>query len=187
MRRAALLLLFASASAAAQDSSFTALRVRASVLRLPAVGAIRDDWRPKTGAQVDIASNVGRNEIGLAVGHVGFEPITGKPAFTETMFSLGWTRPILAARGVALSVGARLTDVRMDFDDPALVGGLRTEEEQLLAAMARGRLLLGRGYSGFAEGSYGVLMTSTRTPTVTLAIGVERDGAMPRWLRDFLR
>lgn len=187
MKRVVILLVLAAASASAQDSSFSVIRVRAGLLRLPVIGEIRNDWSAGTGGQVGIASNVGASEIGLTVGHIGFDATTGKPPFTETMFSLAWTRPLIQRASIGFDAGARLTDVRMDFDDPSLVGGLRTEEEQLLSALARGRLSLGRKFSGFVEATYGVLMTSTRTPTVSLIVGIQRDGAMPGWLRDFLR
>jgi hypothetical protein len=187
MKRLALLFLLGATAAAAQDSSFSTIRVRASLLRLPVVGHIGDDWRAKTGAQVDLASDVGAGELALGVGHVGFEPTTGHPAFTETLISLAWTRSILEHRALGLQAGARLTDVRMDFDDPALVAGLQTEEEQLISSLVRGRLSLGHRFSGFAEATYGVFMTSTRTATATVAVGIQRDGTMPGWLRGFLR
>lgn len=187
MRRSLLLLVFAATTASAQDSSFSVLRLRAGLLRLPVIGEIRNDWNPGTGGQVGVASNVGASEIDLTVGHIGFDATTGRPPFSETMFSLAWMRPVMQRAWLAFDAGARLTDVRMDFDDPSLVGGLRTEEEQLLSALARGRLSLGRNYSAFVETTYGVLMTSTRTPTVSLTLGIQRHGAMPRWLRDFLR
>ncbi len=186
MKRVALLVLLVGSTASAQDSSFTVLRARAGVLRLPVVGHIADDWSSKTGGQVDVASNVGSNEIALSVGRVGFDPVTGKPPFTETMISLSWARPIVRGGPVALHLGARLTDVRMDFDDPAMVAGLRNEEEQLLSALGRARLALGGRYSAFIESTYGILMTSTRSPTATLAVGLQREGRMPGWLRAFL-
>ena len=187
MKRMVVLILCAATSASAQDSSFSALRLQAAVLRLPVIGEMRHDWRVRTGGQIGVASNVGAGEIGLTVGHIGFDATTGKPPFTETMFSLGWTRALMRAGPIGFDAGARLTDVRMDFDDPSLVGGLRTEEEQLISAIARSRLSLGRKFSGFVEATYGVLMTSTRTPTVSLALGIQRAGVMPAWLRDFLR
>lgn len=187
MRFVAALVLFAATSAAAQDSAFTRLKLRASALRLPVVGHIADDWRPKTGAQVELASNVGRGEIALAVGRVAFDALNGKPPFRETLISLGWTGVVLQRGRFGVHAGARLTDVRMHFDDPAMVAGLRNEEEQLISALARGRLAIGGKFSAFAETSYGMLMTSTRSPTVSVAIGIERDGAMPGWLRDILR
>ena len=153
---------------------------------MPVSGHIEEDWRAGTGAQVELASNVGANEIAFGIGHVGFDPLTGRPAFAETLIGLSWMHPVI--RGAAgLDVGARLTDVRMDFDDPALVGGLRNEEEQLISVVGRGRARLGRGFSAFAEGSAGVLMLSTRTPVVTIAVGLEHGNAMPRWLQGFLR
>ena len=187
MRCLAILLLFGATSAAAQDSSFTRLQLRGSALRVPVVGHIADDWSPKTGAQVELASNVGRGEIALAVGRIGFDALNGKPPFKETLISLGWTGAVLQRGSFDLHAGARLTDVRMHFDDPAMVAGLRNEEEQLISALARGRLAIGRKFSAFAETSYGMLMTSTRSPTLSVAVGIERDGVMPRWLRDFLR
>jgi hypothetical protein len=187
MRRMVLLAMLVAASASAQDSSFTAFRVRGSMLRLPVIGHISDDWRAKTGAQLDLASNVGASEIAVSVGRVGFDPISGKPPFTGTLISLAWTRAIVQHRALGFEAGIRLTDVRMDFDDPAMVAGLRTEEEQLLSGVARGRIMVGRGYSGFVETSYGALMTSTRTPAVTFGVGLQRDGSMPGWLRDLLR
>lgn len=186
MKHVPLLLLLIAAQASAQDSTFSVLRIRAGVLRLPVVGHIGDDWRARTGGQVDLASNVGSSEIALSVGRVGFEPTTGKPPFTETLISLGWARPVVRGGPVALSVGARLTDVRMNFDDPAMVAGLRNEEEQLLSALGRVRVLLGTRYSAFVESTYGVLMTSTRSPTATFVVGLQRDGRMPAWLRGFL-
>jgi hypothetical protein len=187
MRLVAVLLIIGATSASAQDSSFSVLRLRAGLLRLPVTGDIRPDWRPRTGGQLDVASNVGASEISLAASHLAFESTTGKPPFTETMFSLAWTRPVVRRGSFGVAAGARLTDVRMDFDDPSLVGGLRTEEEQLISALGRAGFTLGGNYSGFVETTYGVLMTSTRTPTATCVVGVERAGAMPRWLRDFLR
>jgi hypothetical protein len=67
------------------------------------------------------------------------------------------------------------------------VAGLRNEEEQLISALGRARTSLGAGYSGFVETTYGVLMTSTRSPTMTVAVGLMWGGRMPKWLRDFLQ
>ena len=187
MRRLALLLLLTASSAFAQDSSFSAIRLRGAVLRLPVVGHIADDWKPGTGAQIDVASNLGSSEISLSVGRIQFDPTTGRPPFTETLISLTWARPVLRAGGLAFDAGARLTDVRLDFDDPGMVTGLRNEEEQLISALGRARTSLGAGYSGFVETTYGVLMTSTRSPTMTVAVGLMWGGRMPKWLRDFLQ
>jgi hypothetical protein len=187
MKRVALFLCFGLAtSASAQDSSFSQLRVRASVLRMPMAGHLEDDWRAGTGAQVELASYVGASVIAFGIGHVGFDPLTGRPAFAETLIGLSWTHPVVRGRA-GLDLGARLTDVRMDFDDPSLVGGLRNEEEQLFSVVARGHATVGRGFSAFAEASGGVLMLSTRTPVVTVAVGLQHGGTMPGWLRGFLR
>ena len=90
-------------------------------------------------------------------------------------------------RGTRAWTGARLTDVRMDFDDPSMVAGLRTEEEVMLSVVGRMRVSLGRGFSAFAEGSYGRLMLSTRTPIATAAVGMEHGLPMPGWLAGILR
>ena len=185
--RAGLLLLFIAAGARAQDSSFSQLRLRGAALRLPVVEHISDDWRTGTGFQLDVASDVAISEIALSVGRMGFNATTGRPSFSQTFISLGWTGPVVRHARFGLAAGARLTDVRMDFDDPSLVGGLRTEEEQLLSAIARGRFPIVSRYSGFIEASYGVLMTSTHTPMASFAVGLQRDGRMPGWLRNFLR
>ena len=181
------LLVSIAATASAQDSSFTHLLVRGSALRLPSTGPIGDYWRPGTGVQLEIGSNVGAGELALAVARVSFDPKATTPAFTETIFSLAWTRPIAAVARASFAGGARLSDVRMDFDDPSIVGGLRTEEEVLISAVGRGHVLLGRGFSGFLEGSYGLFMLSTRTPTATVAVGLAHGLPMPGWLRTILR
>jgi hypothetical protein len=187
MRRALILLVLATTTAAAQDTSFNRLYLRGSVVRLPIIGHIGDDWRAQTGAQLEIGSNVGSGELSLSVARIAFVPTTGKPAFTETIFSLAWLRPVLSAPRGDLSVGGRLSDVRMDFDDPTLVEGLRTEEEVLLSVVARGRLGVARGFSAFVETAGGVFMLSTRTPTVSVAVGIEHGISSPKWLRDLLR
>ena len=187
MRLAVVAGLLVATTAAAQDSSFTTLELRGAALRLPTVGHIGDDWRPKTGAQVELASNVGRGEIALAIGRVEFDPSTGRPPFKETLISLGWTYPVIRRAAVEVSGGARLTDVRFHFDDPSMVAGLRNEEEQMISALARGRVIVSRRISAFVESSYGTLLTSTRSPTVSVAAGVQADATMPRWLREFLR
>lgn len=187
MSRVALLLLLAWSAASGQDSSFSRLRLRAGVLRLPVVGHIGDDWTPGTGAQIDVASNVGRSEVTLGVGRVGFDPISGKPPFTETMISLSWAMPVFTRRSIEVVSGARLTDVRMHFDDPTMVAGLQNEEEQLFSVLSRARISLSERYAAFIEAAYGMLMTSTRTPTMSVVVGIQRDGAMPGWLRGFLR
>ncbi len=187
MIRTLVCLLLVTATASAQDSSFSRLRVRASALRLPVTGHIGDDWRATTGFQADVASNVGAGELALSAARVRFDPISATPAFTGTMFSLAWTRPLFTRRRGTVDLGARLSDMRMDFDDPAIVGGLRTEEEVLISGVGRGRVALGRGFSGFLEGSYGLFLLSTQTPVATLAAGLEHGVPMPDWLRNILR
>jgi hypothetical protein len=181
------LLCVLATAAPAQDSAFSELRFRGSVLRNPASGRIADDWRGKTGLQFAIASNVGGGEIGLSAGHLGYTPTSGKPPFTGTFFSLEWTRQLLGSRRLAIEAGPRLTDLRMDFDDPALVGGLRTEEEVIVGATARARYRVAGRTFLVADASLGALMLSTKTPMLLVSIGVGQSAATPRWLREFLR
>lgn len=180
-------LVAATASASAQDSSFAELRLRGSLFRNPVVGQVSDDWRAKTGAQLELATNVGRGELGLAVGHLAYTPTTGKPAFTGTLFTLAWLMPVARVSRVELDAGVRLTDLRMDFDDPSLVWGLRTEEEVMLGVIGRARFPVGRRFSVFVDGSYGLLMLNTKTPMVLIHGGMERTMRTPDWLRDILR
>lgn len=187
MRLAVLFLVSALATGSAQDTSFSQLRLRGSVLRNPVIGQIRDDWKPRTGGQFEIAANVGWGDLGLAVGYLGYDATTGKPPFTATLFTLAWTAPAVRVAGAELSAGVRLTDLKMEFDDPSIVEGLRTEEEILLGAIARARVPLGRTYSAFIDGSYGVLMLHTKTPVVLVHAGIERTLRTPDWLRDILR
>lgn len=187
MRLTLMLVLSAMATASAQDSSFSQLRLRGSVFRNPVIGHLADDWRAKTGGQVEIAANVARGELGLAVGHIGYVPTTGKPSFTGTLVTLAWMMPVVRAARIELSAGARLTDLRMDFDDPSLVGGLRTEEEVMLGAIGRARLPIGHRFSAFVDGSYGVLMLDTKTPMVLVHAGIERTARTPGWLRGILQ
>lgn len=188
MKRIALVLACClAAQANAQDTSFSRLRLRGALLVPADVGRIGDDWNAKPGAQLEAASNVGRSELALGVGHMGFDPIGSKPSFAETLLSLSWSMPVWRPSRGGLYAGARLTDIRMDFDDPTLVGGLTTEEETMLAAIARAQVAVGRRFSGFAEMSYGAALHSTRTPMLLVAIGLQRDVAMPGWLRGVLR
>lgn len=187
MKVLAVLMLAALAAANAQDSSFSRLTLRGSVFKNPVAGHITDDWSPKTGAQLGAATNVGRSALELAVAHVGYRPTTGKPPFTATMFTLAWTSPEVALTRATLSGGVQLTDLRMDFDDPSLVGGLRTEEEVLAAVVGRVRLPLGRGFAAFVDGSWGMLMLSTKTPMVFVHAGVEQTMRMPGFLQTILR
>ncbi|HET9424119.1 MAG TPA: hypothetical protein VFO55_02010 [Gemmatimonadaceae bacterium] len=188
MKAPMVLLLTAFAAASGQDStSFSELRLRVSAFRNPVIGHIADDWRPGTGGQVELATNVGRGDLGLSVSHIRYTPTSGKPPFTGTMFTLALMTPFMSVARMELSAGARLTDLRLDIDDPALVGGLRTEEEVMLGAIARARLPLGHRFSAFVDGSWGVLMLDTKTPVVLLHAGVERGMRMPGFLREILR
>lgn len=181
------MMVAACAVANAQDTSFSRLTLRGSVFRNPVSGHIGSDWSAKTGAQLAAATNVGRGGLELAVGHIGYRPTTGKPPFTGTMFTLAWTTPELIVSRMALSGGVRLTDLRMDFDDPSLVGGLRTEEEVMTGVLGRARIPLGRGFAAFVDGSWDLLMLSTKTPMVFVHAGVERTMRMPGFLQGILR
>ena len=188
MKRVALVLACClAARAEAQDTSFSRLRLRGALLVPASVGKIGDEWNARPGVQLQAASNVGKGELAFGVGHFGFEPIGSKPSFRETLLSLSWSMPVWRHSRAGLHAGARLTDIRMDFDDPTLVGGLTTEEETMLAAIGRAQLAVGRTFSGFAEVSYGAALHSTRTPMLLFAIGLEREVAMPGWLRGVLR
>jgi hypothetical protein len=187
MKRAIALLVIMAGSATAQDSSFSRLAIRGSIVRFPEIGHIHDHWRAGTGGSLELASNVGAGELALAVGRVSFEPRTSVPPFTGTLFSLGWHRSLFFSPRAEFAAGARLSDLRMDFDDPTMVAGLRTEEEVMLAIAGRLRTSVGHGFSLFAEGSYGMLMLSTRTPIASVSLGVEHGLPMPGWLAGILR
>lgn len=187
MKVLSLMMIAAFVAAGAQDSSFSRLALRGSVFRNPVAGHIASDWSAKTGVQIAAATNVGRGGLELAVGHIGYRPTTGKPPFTGTMFTLAWTTPEVAVSRMTLSGGVRLTDLRMDFDDPSLVGGLRTEEEVMTGLLGRARIPLGWGFAGFVDGSWDLLMLSTKTPMVFVHAGVERTMRMPGFLQTILR
>src|SRR4051812_2843209 len=187
MRVLSLVLVVSATSLAAQDTSFSRLHVRAGAMRLPVTGHIADDWQAGTGAQVEAGSNVGRGELALGLGRMGFESTTGKPAFSTMFFSLAWTGGLLRSQRMGVNVGVRLSDVFMNFNDLAQVIALRHEEEMMISAVGRGRVAIGRGFNAFAEATYGSFMLSTRTPVASVAVGIGREGAMPGWLRDFLR
>jgi hypothetical protein len=175
-----------AATAHAQDSSYSALRLRAALLRNPVAGHITDDWTPGTGFSGEAATNVGAAELSLGFLHLGYDPTTAKPPYKATMFSLTATRPVSAFSLISADVGARLTDYRMDFDDPTVGEGLKTEEEVMLSAVARGRFRVRRRWTVFGDVSYGVLMLGTKTQTVFVSGGAEYNARMPAWLRNFL-
>lgn len=187
MKYAALLLLCFATRLGAQDTSYSELRFRLSLFRNPIAGPITEDWRPGTGAQFEVATPIAFGELGLAAGHASYTPTTGKPAYSATLFTLAWMAPSRAISRATLSAGVRLTDYRMDFDDPSLVGGLRTEEEVLLGVIVRIEVPLGRRFAVFSDGSYGVLMLGTHTPMALVHLGVERAVTTPTWIRDILR
>jgi hypothetical protein len=183
----ALLLLAAAATASAQDSAFSRMQLRGSILRNPVSGGIADDWKPGMGAQLDVGVNVGRGELAASAAHLGFEPKTGKPGFSGTLVSLSWTTRLVSIGRLTLEGGPRFTDLRMDFDDPSLVVGLRTEEEVMLGVVARARVPMRGRYNAFVEGSYGGLMLSTRTPMLFVNAGISATFGTPDWVRGILR
>ena len=187
MKWASLFMLCVATRAGAQDSTYSELRFRLSAFRNPVAGHITDDWKPGTGAQVEVATPIAQGELSLAVGHVGYTATTGRPDFTGTLFTLAWTTRVAHIARLQMSGGVRLTDFRMDFDDPSLVVGLRTEEEVMLGLIGRGRIVIGRRFALFGDGSVGVLMLGTRTPMVLIHAGVERAVSTPGWLRGILR
>jgi hypothetical protein len=186
-RLAAGILLFAAARAGAQDSSYTELRLRVSAFRNPVAGAISEDWKPGTGLQLEVGTPIALGELSLSIGTLGYAPLTGKPKFRATMFTLGWTRPIARVGRIDLSGGLRVSAYRMDFDDSTVVAGLRNEEETLIAVTGRGRVAIGRRSSLFIDGSFGVLMLGTRTRMALIHVGAERALTTPAWLLDVLR
>jgi hypothetical protein len=183
----AILLAAAAANASAQDSSFARLQVRGSIVRNPVSGHIADDWDSRTGGQLDVGLNVGRGEVAATAAHLGFRPTTGKPPFTGTFVSLSWTTRLISAGRLRVEGGPRLTDLRMDFDDPSLVVGLRTEEEVMLGAVARAIVPVRGRYTAFVEGSYGALMLSTRTSMLFVSAGIGASFSTPGWVRGILR
>jgi hypothetical protein len=187
MKWASIVVLCAASRAFAQDTAYSVLNVRLSAFRNPVAGAIRDDWRPGTGVQAEIGTPFAGGEMGLALGHLGYTPTSGKPAYKATLFTLSWLSAPLRVSRIRLSGGFRLTDYRMDFDDPALVAGLRTEEEVMPGAIARVTVPVARRFTVFADASYGLLMLGTRTPMLLVHLGAERGFSTPDWVRGILR
>jgi hypothetical protein len=181
------LLVLVASVASAQDSSFAALGFRGGLLRNPVAGHIADDWSPGTGVSGEAATNVGKAELSLGFSHLGYDPITGKPPYKATMFSLTAARSVIGRSRGTVSAGVRLTDYRMDFDDPLVGAGLKTEEEVMLSAVGRGSVQVRGPWKLFADASYGILMLGTKTHMVFISAGAEYDTRMPGWLRDFLK
>jgi hypothetical protein len=187
MRAAILLLVIAAASGAQQTAPYSELRLRIGAVSNTSAGAIGDDWTAKTGFAFDVATPLSEGDLGLGLAHVGYTSSTGKPAYDATIFSLSWLSTEVGRGMARVSAGVRLSDYRMDFNDPSLVGGLRTEEEVMPAVLARGRLVLTSRWSLVADGSYGLLMLGHRTPMTFVSAGGQATVGTPGWLRDFLR
>src|SRR3954470_19466377 len=92
--KAVAFLVLIATTAHAQDSSFSVLRLRAGLLRNPIAGHIAEDWSAGTGIRGEAATNVGRTELSLGLSHLGYDPTSGKPSYTATMFSLAVTRAL---------------------------------------------------------------------------------------------
>lgn len=177
-----------AAPAGAQDSSaYSELRFRASALSNPVAGAITDDWRPMIGKQLEVATPLAVGAFGVAVGRVHYKPLTGHPQFKATFITLAWLSPEARISRLHLSGGLRLTDYRMDFDDPTLNAGLRTEEEVMPGIIGHARLPLARRISLVADASYGLLLLGVHTRMVLLTAGAEYAVTTPGWLRDMMR
>jgi hypothetical protein len=177
-----------AAPVGAQDSTaYRELRLRASALSNPVAGTITDDWRPLIGKQLEVGTPLAVGEFSIAVGRVHYKPLTGKPSYKATFITLAWLSREAAVSRLRLSGGFRLTDYRMDFDDPTVDPGLRTEEEVMPAVIGRARLPMGRRLSVLADASYGLLMLGVHTPMVLLTAGVEYAVPTPGWLREIMR
>jgi hypothetical protein len=174
--------------AGAQDSSaYRELRIRGSLLGNPSSGPISNDWKPRIGKQIDVATPLAVGEFAVSVGRIHYKPLTGKPSFAATVFTFAWLTPELTVAKARLSAGLRLSDYRMDFDDPSLVGGLRTEEEVMPGVVAKGRLPIGRRISLVGDASYGILMLGHHTRMALMTAGAEYALPTPGWLRDIMR
>jgi hypothetical protein len=185
-------LLCVAARAGAQDSTaYAELRFRASALSNPVAGSraggITHDWHPLIGKQLEVATPLAVGEFGVAVGRVHYKPLTGKPQYKATFITLAWLSPEARVSRLRLSGGLRLTDYRMDFDDPTVDPGLRTEEEVMPGVIAHARLPVGRRVSLIADASYGLLMLGVHTRMVMLTAGAEYAVTTPAWLRDIMR
>lgn len=171
----------------AQDTAYSRLDLRLSVLSNPASGGISEDWRSGTGIEAEVGTPLAFGKAALSVGHLAFEPKGGRPPFRMTAFGLTYSVPVLSWRTSELAAGVRLADMRMDFDDPAIDEGLRTEEEVFLGGTARAKVMLPRGFSASVDATYGVLMLGRRTPMAFITAGVGRRVVTPGWMRDVLR
>jgi hypothetical protein len=183
-----LILLLGAAPLGAQDSTaYRELRFRASAVDNVHAGAIERDWQPLIGKQVEVAVPLAVGEVGMAVGRIHYKPLTGHPAYKATLITLSWLTPELALWKARLAGGARFSDYRMDFDDPSMVSGLRTEEEVMPAAIIRGRIVASKRVSVFADASYGVLMLGHRTRMAFVSVGAQYALRNPSWLQGIMR
>jgi hypothetical protein len=57
----------------------------------------------------------------------------------------------------------------------------------MTGVLGRARIPLGRGFAAFVDGSWDLLMLSTKTPMVFVHAGVERTMRMPGFLQGILR
>jgi hypothetical protein len=188
MKSAAIILAVIAASASAQGvAPYSELRFRGSLVKNTSFGAISDNWSAKTGFTVDVGTPLTAGEVALGLSHIGYTSTTGQPDYKATVFSLSWLSPEYGHRIVKVSGGIRLSDYRMDFDDPNAGPGLKTEEEVMPGVIGRGRLALTPRFSLVADGAYGLLMVAHHTPMTFLSVGGQATVAAPGWLRDFLR
>jgi hypothetical protein len=180
-------LVFA-AQANAQDSvAYRELRLRAGAVDNIHAGAISEDWQPRVGKQVEVGTPLPVGEMSMNVARIHYKPVTGKPAYKATFISMTWMLPLVRVSRAQLNGGLRLSDYRMDFDDPTVVSGLRTEEEVMPAAVTRARLAIAKRISLFGDASYGVLMLGHHTRMALLSAGAEYALTTPGWLRDIMR
>jgi hypothetical protein len=180
-------LCFAVRAGAQDSSAYRELRIRASLVSNPEAGAISSDWKPGVGKQIDVATPLAVGELAVSVGRIHYKPLTGKPSYAATVFTFAWLTPEVSVSRARLSAGLRLSDYRMDFDDPSLVGGLRTEEEVMPGVIAKGRLAIGRRVSLVGDASYAILMLGHHTRMTLLTAGAEYALPTPGWLRDIMR
>ncbi|HEY6213182.1 MAG TPA: hypothetical protein VIW45_12905, partial [Vicinamibacterales bacterium] len=85
-------------------------------------------------------------EVDASISRIHYRALTGHPTYAATILTLRWMTPEVGGR-VRLSGGIGLSDYLMEFDDPALVAGLRTEEEVMPSVSARIRTPITRGIS----------------------------------------
>lgn len=181
------MLLWAGRARAQDSAAYGEMRFRVGAVDNAHAGAISRDWKPLIGKQIEVATPLAVGEVGASVARVHYEPLTGKPAYKATLFTISWLAPEIRVGRAGLAAGFRYSDYRMDFDDPTLVGGLRTEEEVMPGVIARGRVILTRRISLVGDASYGVLMLGHHTRMVLLAAAAQYALPTPAWLRGIMR